>query len=48
MNPNVDIYDGFITAGFNPDTFQLKTMNTSGEREYFRISTAVAQKSAIG
>jgi len=45
---DVDIYDGFIAAGFNPDTFQLKTMNTSGDREYFGISTAVAQKLTVG
>lgn len=43
---NDDIYQGYMAAGFNPDTFQLETMSTSGDREYFGISTAVAQKSA--
>ena len=45
---NTDIYNGYIAAGFNPDTFQIETMATSGDREYFGISTAVAQKLAVG
>lgn len=45
---DTDIYDGFVKAGFAPDTFQLETMNTSGNREYFGISTAVAQKTIVG
>ncbi len=44
---DANIYDGFIKAGFSPNTFQLETMNTPGDREYFGISTAVAQKSAV-